>query len=155
VCTLQLASPPSPVGFGTCPQHTHWRATLKNLFSLSPLPPVQYLMELLAPVQAIYSSKPEELELFAVFDCALEWLVLGTAIIRGKPKIVALELQLRELRSKITDHSVNMKPLETAVRCLPSPAATVADGVCNLGVYFLLVSCTLVRCGVRVTPFRT
>lgn len=76
---------------------------------------LQYITELLEPVKAIHAHRPEDFDRFCVFECILEWLVLGTAIIRGKPKIVALEVELRELRSKITDHSVNMKPLETAV----------------------------------------
>ncbi len=71
-------------------------------------------------MQAVHAQQPEGLERFVTLKCVLTWLVLGTAVLRGRPKITALETELRALRSSITEQSRRMKPMETEV-CDPPP----------------------------------
>ena len=44
----------------------------------------------------------------------LAWVLLAS--LQGKPKLLQMEQQLRELRAEVAEYAVNMKPLERDVR---------------------------------------
>jgi hypothetical protein len=75
----------------------------------------QYLAELFPKLIPLNAEPPESASRFLLFQCLLKWIVLGTAIMRGKPKIAELESELRRLRTEITEYTVKLRPMETEV----------------------------------------
>ena len=134
-----MAVPESKKELVSCCRGWHTAVTVTNghdpadlvCCMVTPRLPMQYLTELLPQVQYLQANPPEELSRFVVLDCVLNWLMLGTAIIRGKPKIVALELELRKLRSTITEYTASLKPWEIEVPTVSALLGQVDDFVPN------------------------